>query len=767
MALGITVDINANLARFEEQMNRLGGNLDRFQNRAEDMSAGVNKALGALGVGLSIAGITAFIKSGIDAADALNDMSDRTGIAIEKLAGLQFATKLGDTNMEAFSASSNKLSINIAKNSEEFAKLGITAKDPAEAFLQFADVFSKIDDPQRRAALGAAAMGKSYSEMAPMLQMGSEKLRQLIADGQQMSGITAESAAQAGAFNDQLDILAARTEGLRTKIALGILEPLVSMAQEMSLSIEKTGQLEGALGNLGEEYKNLAADASVAMGAMAGLRFGPLGAVAGAAIGWSVGKSLTKSVDDQINVLQRKLNVMSNQGFLGQLIDDATGQDINLVKNQLDALIKTKQDLAKPIQSLLQADTPGLVNNKAIDDLLKLSGDSEKAAKKAESASQQAAKAEASRAEGIGQLINNLQFEISLSGMSADQQQRLTAIHSATAKATDTEAASIAKLINSKYDLAEADAILAEGEQLAKKQRDDMAADYDRLNQKFNGPLIDLNAGIADAMDARAAGIIPDDEKLKVVLDKMGHEYNKLTSDAETATGQMSEFAVQAARNMQSSFADFLFDPFQDGIEGMGSNFLKIIQRMAAEAASAQIFESLLGKNYGADNATGGLLSGLFSVAASAVGSYFGGGGSVSVADGNSEAFTSMMSGSNWMNVGVHHDGGVAGSSSRRMSVDPSAFANAPRFHSGGVVGLQPDEVPAILQRGEVVLSRKQLASSPSTGGDISITTQVTVTSNGDSSSSAGDMGKKLGAMINAGVRQVIVTEKRPGGLLA
>jgi hypothetical protein len=750
MALGITVDINANLARFEEQMNRLGGNLDKFQKNAESMSSGVNKALGVLGVGLSIAGITAFIKSGIDAADALNDMSDRTGIAIEKLAGLQLATKLGDTNMEAFSAAANKLSINIAKNSEEFAKLGIAAKDPAEAFLQFADVFSKIDDPQRRAALGAAAMGKSYAEMAPMLQLGSEKLRQLIADGQQMSGITAESAAQAGAFNDKLDILAVRSEGLRTKIALGILGPLVDMGQEMTVSIEKTGQLAGSLGSLGEEYKRLAADASVALGAMAGLRLGPLGAAAGAAIGWSVGQSLTKSVDDQINVLQKKLNVMQNEGFVGQLIDDATGQDINLVRNQLDALIRTKQELAKPVQMTEQTDKLG-VNAKAVDDLLKLNGESEKAAKKAESAAEQAAKAEATRAEGIAQLISNLQFEISLSGISADQQQRLTAIHSATAKATDTEAASIAKLINSKYDLAEADAILAEGEQLAKKQRDDMATDYDRLNQKFNGPLIDLNAGIADAMDARAAGIIPDDEKLKVVLDKMGHEYNNLTNDAEAATGQMSEFAVQAARNMQSSFADFLFDPFQDGIEGMGANFVKILQRMVAEAASAQIFEALLGKNYGADNASGGLLQAGFAGFSSMLGGFFDGGGA-SVAVGNSEAFSSAMSSSNfWSSTpgfasGGNHSGGwrLVGEQGPELEyTGPSRIFNA-------------DQTRDILNSGN---SESSAVSS--------IVNQVTIHVESGKNDSPDDTGRRIGeAFIRTIARDEINSAARPGNRL-
>lgn len=56
----------------------------------------------------------------------------------------------------------------------------------------------------------------------------------------------------------------------------------------------------------------------------------------------------------------------------------------------------------------------------------------------------------------------------------------------------------------------------------------------------------------------------------------------------------------------------------------------------------------------------------------------------------------------------ILHEGGIAGSGGGRRSVDPSVFAGAPRFHSGGLAG---DEVPAILQRGERVLSKSETAA--------------------------------------------------------
>jgi len=61
--------------------------------------------------------------------------------------------------------------------------------------------------------------------------------------------------------------------------------------------------------------------------------------------------------------------------------------------------------------------------------------------------------------------------------------------------------------------------------------------------------------------------------------------------------------------------------------------------------------------------------------------------------------------------AGIFHQGGVAGGPAQQRLVPAFAFAGAPRFHDGGLAGLRADEVPAILQRGEMVLSRAQLAA--------------------------------------------------------
>lgn len=70
-----------------------------------------------------------------------------------------------------------------------------------------------------------------------------------------------------------------------------------------------------------------------------------------------------------------------------------------------------------------------------------------------------------------------------------------------------------------------------------------------------------------------------------------------------------------------------------------------------------------------------------------------------------------LFGGSGGLFAGIFHQGGVAGGPAQQRLVPALAFAGASRFHDGGVAGLRADEVPAILQRGEMVLSRAQLAA--------------------------------------------------------
>jgi hypothetical protein len=88
-------------------------------------------------------------------------------------------------------------------------------------------------------------------------------------------------------------------------------------------------------------------------------------------------------------------------------------------------------------------------------------------------------------------------------------------------------------------------------------------------------------------------------------------------------------------------------------------------------------------------------------------------------------ALSGALGGAGGIFANILHAGGLVGSPGPGRMVPALAFAHAPRMHSSGWAGLRPDEVPAILQRGERVLSRREAAgygAQPAGGTTVNIT---------------------------------------------
>ena len=73
----------------------------------------------------------------------------------------------------------------------------------------------------------------------------------------------------------------------------------------------------------------------------------------------------------------------------------------------------------------------------------------------------------------------------------------------------------------------------------------------------------------------------------------LGDDLEKVTADISSAAFDnlelLTSFGEAAAKNLQTAFANFLFDPFQNGIKGMLKGFVDMIRRMIAEIAASMI----------------------------------------------------------------------------------------------------------------------------------------------------------------------------------
>lgn len=171
--------------------------------------------------------------------------------------------------------------------------------------------------------------------------------------------------------------------------------------------------------------------------------------------------------------------------------------------------------------------------------------------------------------------------------------------------------------------------------------------------------------------------------ELPLVL-KLGDEALAAIESRFLSAAQQANVAWDDAREAIYSVPEGIGNAFESAIRGtesLGDAMLDLLQDLGAVIAKAMIMRALFGGGEG--------------------GGFFGSGG----------GFFGML--------GLKfHSGGTVGAGGTPTLVSPSVFANAPRMHGGGIAGLRSDEVPAILQRGEVVQPKNARAGGAAAGGD-------------------------------------------------
>lgn len=201
-------------------------------------------------------------KGVIDAADGLNKLSQKTGIAVETLSGYQHAAKLADVSNEELNIGLKKLSLNIAaaaRGEEDqaaaFRAIGISQKflrdnvnNTDKVFEEVAARFEGYNDGANKNAIANALFGKSFESLIPLLNGGRKGLAEARNELERYGGvITADLAAKSEQFNDNLTRLATASGALKVEIASGLIDALVRLSERMVEASKSGGILKAAL----------------------------------------------------------------------------------------------------------------------------------------------------------------------------------------------------------------------------------------------------------------------------------------------------------------------------------------------------------------------------------------------------------------------------------------------------------------------------------------------------------------------------------------
>ena len=501
----------------------------------------VNSILGTLGIGaIAGGGLLAFAKSSIDAADNLNDLSQKIGVSVETLAGYKLAAEQSGTSLEGMGNAARFLNKNIAEQDPLLKKLGISAGDANGALVQLADVFAAMPDGAQKTAIAMRLMGKSGADMIPLLNGGSGALKEMLDQGQKLYPITAEMARAADQFNDQLAVFKVQAEGAGVSIASKLLPGMNSALVAFSESTKEIGAMNAALVGLGQ------------LGTV-GETFGVL---------WANVAYVFNQVGTEIGGIAAQLVALSSGNFSqAGFIGEAMKRDAATARQELDVLekrimsfaqktgvgqggITTKKSL--PAGLFSSSTATGKTATTKLDTLDPF-GAQRRAAEAAELSAQIAAQNAAFDA-----LAESRDYQIAQDEKAAGELGRLRA-----------EYIAILDPIQQYRDK------LDEVDQL--QEGGILNADQATAARLYWQEQIDAAAGFGEAMKQTAS--------------------------------EMDLFWQEAAKGMQASLSDFLFDPFANGVDGMLKSFGTMLQRMAADAIAADIASAIFGN---ASSAGGG-----------------------------------------------------------------------------------------------------------------------------------------------------------------
>jgi hypothetical protein len=229
----------------ENNIRKLGNSMQGVTGKVNNLKAavgGLSASFKALGAALAVGTFTAFIKSGIDAADAMGKASTRTGVAAQALLGYQNAAALSDVSNEQLIKGLTKLNLNMvaaAEGNEEltkrFQQLGIaikkedgTLKSTEEAFREISDRFADMPNGAQKAAAAMSLFGKSGVELITMLNSGSESFDEF------NYKLSDEFAQRSEVFNDSITKLGFRTQGFQMQLMDALLPALQSIIDVFS-----------------------------------------------------------------------------------------------------------------------------------------------------------------------------------------------------------------------------------------------------------------------------------------------------------------------------------------------------------------------------------------------------------------------------------------------------------------------------------------------------------------------------------------------------
>lgn len=346
MSAGTTVPIKLTIAgqgqvvsAFHE-IQRAAVGFQSAMRGIDGVSSAFRALVPSLAAAFSGASLAGAFKSAVDGADNFGKLSQKVGATTEALSALAYAGKLSDVGLEDLSSS-------LEKYGRHLTQTGQGSADLLTALQAEADVFAKLADGPTKTARAMDLFGKSGAKMIPLLNGGSEGLREMTQEAERLGlVISSQTAEQAQQFNDNLTRLESTSKGLATSFTQ-ILLPSLNDVTKTLVATNKSAW--SALGG-GGLAQSVLSPFTEAFRAQAGQTIAATTAVTSffktLATGGGLKDSVGAAINEAVNATARfrgeleKLNTevkkgtKDQTGFVAALDDTARRLDLELLSGR-------------------------------------------------------------------------------------------------------------------------------------------------------------------------------------------------------------------------------------------------------------------------------------------------------------------------------------------------------------------------------------------------------------------------------------------------
>lgn len=242
----------------KQAVDGLRSSVDGLNEAANRVGRGFDFARTALAGFIGLQAVQAVVNIGrslINTADRFDELSQQTGHTVEQLSALDYAAKLSGTSLEAVQGAMGRVAakaVDAATGNKEaalsFEALGVDVKNAQgemrssiDIMADVGDALADITDKTLRTAVAREIFGKSADALIPFLMGMRDAQTEAEKFGAVISGDLAVKSAE---FNDNLDRLGYQLRGMGNVIIGELLPPMNTLAESMLDNSKAGGALE-------------------------------------------------------------------------------------------------------------------------------------------------------------------------------------------------------------------------------------------------------------------------------------------------------------------------------------------------------------------------------------------------------------------------------------------------------------------------------------------------------------------------------------------